>query len=208
MGTNAQDVLVMSNRVKNRNEANVFVMGGGSFRLSKSNIKHLTECPQIGVVPRTRQIQPHFIDLDLEYDITDDFKCPAGVDEFVDVAEKILTVFSQICPTKTAELDVVITRRPGPYKHKTKNCYKSGCHIICIGEFTKDEQILCRKRVLERHDLQKIFQTRNSSSDIYDNAVATRRNGCLIIGCRKPAYREVKPHYICYWNFRELGTFF
>ncbi len=148
-------------------------------------------------VPPTKKI-PIIIDLDVNF-AEKPIKDVQAI--YLQVVERILECFTKL---HDRNVHVIATRRPEIYKKN--DFFRGGLHVYILGDYSLEDSINLRNIVLEEIDLKNIFEklapVQNKNSNIYDIALAERRNGVLLIGSNKPNTCS-KPHYIfCY------GTWF
>ncbi len=207
MKLSMEDYKNILRRQRNQNPTNFVSMCGGSFNLTKKWFKRVylplqqqfdNNCGSLVFKVPPQRLMPIIVDIDVNFST----RPSGGVrDCYTKVVDEILRCFHKLHPF---EVYAVSTRRPEIYEKKTKSgtIFRGGFHLYILGNYTLNESLELRTLVLTDVSLKAMFETcgpvLNSNEDIYDVALAERRNGALLIGCNKPG-SICKPHYV--WLF-------
>ena len=190
-------------RCSYKNGANFVSLTGGAYKLSEeffndiflpaySSFNYKIPGSLVFKVEKDKP-QPIFIDLDVEVRNFADHPLTENYVGFAEDCMKILGCDATVLVTNRAEVTVK--------KTKTKDTLRHGAHVYIIGEFSLEESVDLRKNALKEKLIEKHFGSfmLNPAEDVYDNALAERNNGLLMLGARKPK-SDYGPHFLSFGN--------
>ena len=161
------------------------------FSINSENI-----CVSLVERPPTDGIKQMMIDLDLHYEIETHFN-KEHIIKFIEILSDSIHKFTNQLKINENIRYYVQLRENGYFSN---NKYKNGVHIVMPNFICHtDIQHMIREYVLANNDLQKIFQTTNNSSDIFDKSVISS-NGFFLYGRGKENVGSYKNKFIFEFN--------